>query len=39
MSQIIRAVRVDLPLGEAVEYKDSQLDAAIEHLLKQIAGA
>jgi hypothetical protein len=29
-------IRVDRPLGEAAENKDSQLDAAVEHLLKQI---
>jgi len=29
-------IRVDRPLGEAAENKDSQLDAAVKHLLKQI---
>ncbi|MFC1719457.1 S41 family peptidase, partial [Candidatus Poribacteria bacterium] len=29
-------IQVDRPLGEAAKNKDSQLDAAIEHLLKQI---
>ena len=29
-------IQVDRPLGEAAENKDSQLDAAVEHLLRQI---
>jgi C-terminal processing protease CtpA/Prc len=31
-------IRVDRPLGEAAQHKDSQLDAAIENLLKEIDG-
>ena len=31
-------IQVDRPLGESSERKDSQLDAAVEHLLGQIDG-